>query len=131
MDPGCPELAKAHGDIVLPREQSALCTGDRMGNVLLAPVPSFRPRMAKIFGSFCVGVAEMVQWVEALDAKPEDVSLRPGMHGVEGEKQRGVLRPPRAHTRLHDQCSSPLGKNLCSGEVKKKSTCYLPIIKCF
>lgn len=77
-----------------------------------------------------MGVAEMVQWVEALDVKPEDMRLMPGPHGVEGEKQRVVLRPPRAHTRLHDQCSYPLGKNLRGGEVKK-GTCYLPVIKCF
>lgn len=68
-----------------------------MGNVFLVPVPSFRPRMAKILGSFGVGVAEMVQWVEeALDAKLEDMSLTSGTHGVEGEKQQVVLRPPRA-----------------------------------
>lgn len=66
-----------------------------------------------------MGVAEMVQWVEALDVKPEDVWLVLGTHGVEGEKQRVVLWPPRAHTRLHDQCSYPLGKNRRGGEVKK------------
>lgn len=63
----------------------------------------------------------MLQWVEALGAKPKDVSLMPGAHGVEERKQQIAVRPPRAHTRLHDKCSYHLGKNLWSGEVKKKA----------
>lgn len=33
------------------------------------------------------GIGEMVQWVKVMETKPGDLSLIPGTHMVEGERQ--------------------------------------------